>query len=81
MFVASSILLSRQKTCFVATKIILVAAPANDKETLRGNDKYGRRGEGEEKKESEDREKVQRNGGGGGVDRCRDGGGGIFLWR
>ena len=27
---ASSILLSRQKTCFVATKNILVAAPAND---------------------------------------------------
>ena len=41
MFVATSILLSRQKTCFVAsvcrvksfvaTKIILVAAPANEK--------------------------------------------------
>ena len=29
-FVAASTLLSRQKTCFVATKIILVAAPAND---------------------------------------------------
>ena len=30
MFVATSILLSRQKTCFAATKMILVAAPAND---------------------------------------------------
>ena len=30
VFVATSILLSRQKTCFVATKIILVATPAND---------------------------------------------------
>ena len=28
--VAASILLSRQKRCFVATKMILVAAPAND---------------------------------------------------
>ena len=30
-FVAASILLSRQQTCFVATKIILVASPANDR--------------------------------------------------
>ena len=29
-FVATSILLSRQKTCFVATKMILVAASANN---------------------------------------------------
>ena len=29
-FVTASIFLSRQKTCFVATKMILVAAPAND---------------------------------------------------
>ena len=29
-FVAASILLSRQQTCFVATKMVLVAAPAND---------------------------------------------------
>ena len=29
-FVTASILLSRQKTCFVATKMILGAAPAND---------------------------------------------------
>ena len=30
MFVATSMLLSQQKRCFVTTKIILVAAPAND---------------------------------------------------
>ena len=30
MFVTTSILLSRQKNCFVLTKIILVAASAND---------------------------------------------------
>ena len=29
--VVTSRLLSRQKTCFIATKIILVAAPADDK--------------------------------------------------
>ena len=29
--VATSVLLTEEKTCFVATKIILVAAPANDK--------------------------------------------------
>ena len=29
-FVAASILLSRQRTCFVATKMILVVAPASD---------------------------------------------------
>ena len=33
-FVATSILLSRQKMCFVATKIILVAAPANDRSVV-----------------------------------------------
>ena len=32
MFVATSILLLRQKTCFVATKLILVAAPATDRD-------------------------------------------------
>ena len=31
-FVTTSILLSRQKQCFVATKMILVAAPANGRE-------------------------------------------------
>ena len=31
IFIPTSILLSRQKTCFVATKIILVAAPANNR--------------------------------------------------
>ena len=40
-----------------------MAAPANDKETLRGMINMGDGGRGEEKKESEDREKVQRNGG------------------
>ena len=42
-FVASSVLLSQQKTCFVATKMILVAAPASDKRGRLGGGGGGRR--------------------------------------
>ena len=42
-FVSRSILLSRQKTCFVATKMILVAASASETRGAAGGSRRGRR--------------------------------------